>query len=68
MICKFCCLQIFHIPCLVQELYLNFDCDLHATNVLEDVCKTLSKVSRCWLCDDVLSVFHVVRFNFIEVD
>lgn len=35
--------QIFHIPCFVQELYINFDCDLHSTNVLEDVCKILSK-------------------------
>uniref|UniRef100_A0A7M5X4G9 SEC7 domain-containing protein n=1 Tax=Clytia hemisphaerica TaxID=252671 RepID=A0A7M5X4G9_9CNID len=35
--------QLFHIPCLVQEIYLNFDCDLHATNVLEDMCKILSK-------------------------
>lgn len=35
--------QMFHIPLLVQELYVNFDCDLHSTNSLEDLCKTLSK-------------------------
>ncbi|XP_057309577.1 Golgi-specific brefeldin A-resistance guanine nucleotide exchange factor 1-like [Hydractinia symbiolongicarpus] len=35
--------QMFHIPCLVQELYVNFDCDLHSSNCLEDLCKTLSK-------------------------
>lgn len=35
--------QMFHIPCLIQELYLNFDCELHNSNALEDLCKTLSK-------------------------
>ncbi|XP_065652483.1 Golgi-specific brefeldin A-resistance guanine nucleotide exchange factor 1 isoform X4 [Hydra vulgaris] len=35
--------QLFHIDGLVQELYVNFDCDLHCANILEDLCKTLSK-------------------------
>lgn len=37
-------LQLFHIPCFLQEVYVNFDCDLHSANVLEDLCKSLSKV------------------------
>ena len=37
---------MFHIPYLVPELYLNYDCDIHCSNLLEDFCKVLSKVSR----------------------
>eukprot|EP00794_Sanderia_malayensis_P012101 gene12101-13351_t len=35
--------QLFHIPYLVPELYLNYDCDIRCTNLLEDFCKVLSK-------------------------
>ena len=36
--------QLFRVPNLVTELYLNYDCDLYCTNVFEELCKLLSKV------------------------
>jgi len=38
--------QLWRIPGLVTELYLNYDCDLYCSNVLEDITKILSKVSE----------------------
>lgn len=35
--------KLWRIPGLVTELYLNFDCDLYCTNLLEDLTKLLSK-------------------------
>ena len=36
--------QLFRVPNLVMELYLNYDCDIYSTNVFEELCKLLSKV------------------------
>ena len=36
--------QLWRIPGLVTELYLNYDCDVHCTNLFEDITKLLSKV------------------------
>lgn len=35
--------QLFRVPNLVMELYLNYDCDIYSTNVFEELCKLLSK-------------------------
>ncbi|XP_045774639.1 Golgi-specific brefeldin A-resistance guanine nucleotide exchange factor 1 isoform X2 [Maniola jurtina] len=35
--------QMFRIPGLCTELYLNFDCDVYCTNVFEELAKLLSK-------------------------
>ncbi|XP_052766160.1 Golgi-specific brefeldin A-resistance guanine nucleotide exchange factor 1-like isoform X2 [Mya arenaria] len=35
--------QLWRIPGLVTELYLNYDCDLYCTNLFEDLTKLLSK-------------------------
>ncbi|XP_034244436.1 Golgi-specific brefeldin A-resistance guanine nucleotide exchange factor 1 isoform X2 [Thrips palmi] len=35
--------QLWRIPGLVTELYLNYDCDLYCSNIFEDLCKLLSK-------------------------
>ena len=35
--------QIWKLPCLVTELYLNYDCDLYCSNLFEDTTKLLSK-------------------------
>ncbi|XP_023229448.1 Golgi-specific brefeldin A-resistance guanine nucleotide exchange factor 1-like, partial [Centruroides sculpturatus] len=35
--------QLWHIPGLVTELYLNFDCSLYCSNLFEDLTKLLSK-------------------------
>ncbi|XP_038222593.1 Golgi-specific brefeldin A-resistance guanine nucleotide exchange factor 1 [Zerene cesonia] len=35
--------QMFRIPGLCTELYLNFDCDVYCTNVFEELTKLLSK-------------------------
>jgi golgi-specific brefeldin A-resistance guanine nucleotide exchange factor 1 len=35
--------QFLRIPSLPAELYLNFDCDLYSSNLLEELTKTLSK-------------------------
>lgn len=35
--------QLWRIPGLVTELYLNYDCDLYCSNVFEDLAKLLSK-------------------------
>lgn len=36
--------QLWRIPGLVTELYLNYDCDLYCPNLFEDLTKLLSKV------------------------
>ena len=33
--------QLWRIPGLVTELYLNYDCDLYCSNVFEDLTKLL---------------------------
>ncbi|XP_063968958.1 Golgi-specific brefeldin A-resistance guanine nucleotide exchange factor 1-like [Lytechinus pictus] len=35
--------QLWKIPSLVSELYLNYDCDLYCSNLFEDLTKLLSK-------------------------
>lgn len=35
--------QLWRIPGLVTELYLNYDCDLYCSNIFEDLAKLLSK-------------------------
>lgn len=37
--------QLWRIPGLVTELYLNYDCDLYCGNLFEDITKLLSKNS-----------------------
>lgn len=36
--------QLWRVPGLVTELYLNYDCDLYCANLFEDLTKLLSKV------------------------
>ncbi|XP_045476199.1 Golgi-specific brefeldin A-resistance guanine nucleotide exchange factor 1 [Harmonia axyridis] len=36
-------LQLWRIPGLVTELYLNYDCDMYCTNLYEDLTKLLAK-------------------------
>jgi hypothetical protein len=36
--------QLWRIPGLVTELYLNYDCDLYCPNLYEELTKLLSKV------------------------
>lgn len=36
-------LQLWRIPGLVTELYLNYDCDMYCTNLYEDLTKFLAK-------------------------
>lgn len=36
--------QLWRIPGLVTELYLNYDCDLYCSNLFDDMTKLLSKV------------------------
>ena len=36
--------QLWRIPGLVTELYLNYDCDLYCSNLFEELTKLLSKV------------------------
>ena len=35
--------QLFHLPGMATELYLNYDCDNHCTNLYEEMTKLLSK-------------------------
>jgi len=37
--------QLWRIPGLVTELFLNYDCDLYCSNLFEDLTKLLSKVN-----------------------
>ena len=37
--------QLWRIPGLVTELYLNYDCDLYCSNLFEELTKLLSKVN-----------------------
>ena len=36
-------IQLFRIPGLSAELYLNYDCDLYSSNLFEELTKMLSK-------------------------
>lgn len=36
--------QLFKIPGMVTELFINYDCDLYCSNLFEDTTKLLSKV------------------------
>lgn len=36
--------QLWRIPSLVTELYINYDCDYYCSNLFEDLTKLLSKV------------------------
>lgn len=38
-----CIAQLWRIPGLVTELYINYDCDLYCSNLFEDLTKMLSK-------------------------
>uniref|UniRef100_UPI00358F0A71 Golgi-specific brefeldin A-resistance guanine nucleotide exchange factor 1 isoform X3 n=1 Tax=Myxine glutinosa TaxID=7769 RepID=UPI00358F0A71 len=35
--------QLWHVPGLVTELYINYDCDFYCSNLFEDLTKLLSK-------------------------
>ncbi|XP_022089573.1 Golgi-specific brefeldin A-resistance guanine nucleotide exchange factor 1-like [Acanthaster planci] len=35
--------QLWRLPCMVTELYLNYDCDIYCSNLFEDLTKLLSK-------------------------
>lgn len=37
--------QLWRIPSLVTELYINYDCDFYCSNLFEDLTKLLSKVT-----------------------
>ena len=41
---SFATYQLCHLPYLMAELYVNFDCGLYCTNVFENITKLLSKV------------------------
>lgn len=36
--------QLWRIPSLVTELYINYDCDFYCSSLFEDLTKLLSKV------------------------
>jgi len=40
-----CLVQIWKIPGLVTELYLNYDCGLYCSDLYDDITKLLSKVN-----------------------
>ena len=50
--------QLFHIPDLVSELYVNYDCDLYCVNLFEELCKALSKVSGEWVYVHLTASVH----------
>lgn len=37
--------QLWRIPSLVTELYINYDCDFYCSSLFEDLTKLLSKVT-----------------------
>jgi len=41
-----CLVQLWKIPGLVTELYLNYDCGLYCSDLYDDITKLLSKVSQ----------------------
>lgn len=51
--------QLWRIPGLVTELYLNYDCDLYCPNLFEDLTKLLSKVS------EFLTVYKLIILSSI---
>jgi len=41
--------QLWRVPGLVTELYINYDCDFYCSNLFEDLTKLLSKVRKTTL-------------------
>lgn len=40
-----CLVQLWKIPGLVTELFLNYDCGLYSSDLYDDITKLLSKVN-----------------------
>lgn len=70
--------QLWRIPGFVAELYVNYDCDLYASNLFEDLTKLMSKntlsaansiySTHILSLDALLSVIENVEKNCIEND
>ena len=53
--------QFFHLPGMVTELYLNYDCDSHCSNLYEDVTKLLSK--QAFPAGNILHSTHLISLD-----
>lgn len=51
--------QLWRVPGLVTELYLNYDCDLYCPNLFENIAKMLSKVVKI-----ILSISDLNDLNY----
>lgn len=70
--------QLWRIPGFVAELYVNYDCDLYATNLFEDLTKLMSKntlsaansiySTHILSLDALLSVIENIERNCVEND
>lgn len=70
--------ELWRIPGFVAELYVNYDCDLYATNLFEDLTKLMSKNSlsaansiystHILSLDALLSVIENIERNCVEND
>lgn len=55
--------QLWRIPGLVTELYLNYDCDLYCSNLFEDLTKLLSKVKSSYVAK--ITKYHLIFDDFM---
>lgn len=70
--------QLWRIPGFVAELYVNYDCDLYASNLFEDLSKLMSKntlsasnsiySTHILSLDALLSVIENIEKNCVEND
>ncbi|XP_065568186.1 Golgi-specific brefeldin A-resistance guanine nucleotide exchange factor 1-like [Artemia franciscana] len=52
--------QIWKLPGIVTEMYLNYDCDVNCSNLLEDTVDTLQKVASP---DPEITPMNILAFN-----
>ncbi|KAI0982643.1 hypothetical protein GJ496_011092, partial [Pomphorhynchus laevis] len=56
--------RIMCFPSIMQEFYLNYDCDLHSENILQHTFETLSKMST----DKTMNNYPLNNINIISIN
>ncbi|KAF0713402.1 hypothetical protein AaE_011798, partial [Aphanomyces astaci] len=53
-------------PALMLDLYINYDCDVHCTNLFEVLCTALAKTTQVTYFPDLPPVFNIL--NLLALD
>ena len=65
-----CICQLWRLPGFISELFINYDCDIYCTNLLEQVIQMLSKktssptmaLSRCHMLSTQIMALEALMF------